>query len=100
MGLILRYLIIAFVVYLGILKLKKFLKLNHSAEPTVKPGDLDPYFILEVPKKASQEEIKAAYKKQLAKYHPDKVDHLGDELKDLAQRKTKEISWAYDKLST
>ena len=29
-------------------------------------------------------------------YHPDKVQHLGPELKDLAERKTKELNEAYD----
>ena len=35
----------------------------------------------------------------MAKYHPDKVEHLGEDLKKLAIKKTKEISWAYDQLN-
>jgi len=31
-----------------------------------------------------RDEIKSAYKKLAARYHPDKVNHLGDELKTLA----------------
>jgi len=31
----------------------------------------------------------------MAKYHPDKVDTLGDELRELALKKTKDISEAY-----
>jgi DnaJ like chaperone protein len=30
------------------------------------------------------------------KYHPDKVSHLGDEFKQVAEEKMKEINSAYD----
>ncbi len=43
-------------------------------------------------------EIKFAYRAQLAKYHPDKVAHLGGELQDLAASKTREIVEAYEYL--
>jgi DnaJ-domain-containing protein 1 len=43
----------------------------------------------------SIEEIKSAYKQRLMEYHPDRVANLGDELKILAERKTKEINFAY-----
>ena len=32
-------------------------------------------------------------------YHPDKVNHLGEELKKVAHEKTLEIKAAYEKLS-
>jgi DnaJ-class molecular chaperone len=57
---------------------------------------LDPYEVLEVSQNASPDELKAAYYKKLAQYHPDKVAHLGDELKKLAQVKTKDIIAAYE----
>lgn len=50
---------------------------------------------LEVPDTATAEQIRDAYKHLVAKYHPDKVDTLGRELKDLAERKTQEITLAY-----
>ena len=57
----------------------------------------DPYSILGVSKKASDEEIKAAYKALIRKYHP---DNYGDDnpLKDLANEKTQEINQAYDEI--
>ena len=58
----------------------------------------DPYQILEVSKNASPEEIKKAYKNALAQYHPDKVNHLGEDIKRVAQQKTQDIQWAYDRL--
>jgi DnaJ-domain-containing protein 1 len=51
--------------------------------------------ILEVPSTATAEQIRDAYKHLVSKYHPDKVDNLGQELKDLAEHKTQEITLAY-----
>jgi DnaJ-domain-containing protein 1 len=51
--------------------------------------------ILEIPPSATAVEIREAYKRLISKYHPDKVDSLGQELKDLAARKAQEIVAAY-----
>jgi DnaJ-class molecular chaperone len=40
--------------------------------------------------------IKKNYKELLAKYHPDKVQHLGIEFQEMAERKTKAIMEAYE----
>ena len=40
--------------------------------------------------------IKKAYRKLSMRYHPDKVGHLGDEFKGVAEEKMKEINAAYD----
>jgi len=58
----------------------------------------DPYQILGVEKGTSPNEIKAAYRKLAARYHPDKVNHLGDEFKVLAEKRFKEIQEAYQEL--
>ena len=59
----------------------------------------DPYDILGVNRHASKSEIKNAYRKLANKYHPDKVDHLGEEFKQLAEKKFKDIQEAYQKLT-
>ncbi|MDX1777083.1 MAG: TerB family tellurite resistance protein [Desulfobulbales bacterium] len=41
-------------------------------------------------------EIKAAYRKLSMRYHPDKVGHLGEEFKNVAEDKMKEINNAYE----
>lgn len=61
--------------------------------------DEDPYAILGVSRNTTQEEIKKAYHELAAKYHPDKVNHLGDEFKELAHKKFIRIQKAYQKLS-
>ncbi len=67
-----------------------------DAEPL---GERDPYKVLGVPENASTDEIRGAYLKLANKYHPDKVDHLGEEFKALAHRRFKEIRAAYEGLS-
>ena|SRR5215467_14520922 len=52
--------------------------------------------VLGVSYDAEWNEIKTAYKQLLAKYHPDKVTHLGDDFLTIAERKTKELVEAYD----
>ena len=59
----------------------------------------NPYQILHVQQSATLTEIKQAYRAQAARYHPDKVTHLGEELQLLAKEKFHEIQWAYDKLT-
>ncbi len=58
----------------------------------------DPHKILGVDKDASAEDIKSAYRQLAGKYHPDKVEHLGDEFKNLAENRFKEIQRAYQEL--
>jgi len=42
------------------------------------------------------EDIKRRYRELVAKYHPDKVNHLGEKLKETAEREMKEINEAYE----
>jgi len=41
-------------------------------------------------------EIRDRYRALIAQYHPDKVSHLGPELREVAERKTREILEAYE----
>lgn len=52
--------------------------------------------VLEVPSSADFDEIKAAYKKKVWQYHPDKVSKLAPEFKEIADRKLKKINAAYE----
>ena len=68
-----------------------------QTEPRFSRGD--PYDVLGVPRGASQDEIRRAYRKLVVKYHPDKVEHLGDEFKVVAEKKFKQIQEAYQELA-
>ena len=58
----------------------------------------DYYQILGIAKNASFEEVKKAYYKMATKFHPDKVAHLGDEIKKSAESKIKELNVAYEEI--
>lgn len=51
--------------------------------------------VLEVAPDAPMEEVRAAYRRLMSQYHPDKVAALGAELRSLAERKSKQIAQAY-----
>lgn len=59
----------------------------------------DPRRVLGVGPDASAEEIKHAYRELAGRYHPDKLEHLGDEFKVLAEMRFKEIQRAYQELT-
>lgn len=54
--------------------------------------------VLGLPDGAPSEEIKRAYREQMALYHPDKVAHLGAELRKKAEERTLLIQRAYREL--
>jgi DnaJ like chaperone protein len=62
-------------------------------------GTDDPYAVLGISRNSSQEEIKKAYRKLVRQYHPDKVAHLGDEFKALAEERFKQIQQAYQEIT-
>jgi len=57
------------------------------------------YQILEIEPTVSDEEVKKAYRKMAKKYHPDKVMHLGEELRRSAEEKFKAVNNAYKEIN-
>ena len=62
---------------------------KHSAE-------LDPWSVFALPQTASLDQVKHRYRELLAKYHPDKVSHLGSEFQEIAHEKVLELQAAYE----
>lgn len=60
----------------------------------------DPYAILGIAPGATQAEIKAAYRRLIVQYHPDKVQHLGKDFQELAEARFKAIQQAYNQLKS
>ena len=56
------------------------------------------YQILEITKEASNEEVKKAYRKMVKKYHPDKLQGLGEEHLKGANEKFQSIQSANDRI--
>lgn len=72
----------------------------HAAEahdPIDEP-QWDPYDVLGLQPGASRDEITAAYREMMKRYHPDRVGDLGEELQDMAHRKSIEIRKAFEEL--
>jgi DnaJ-domain-containing protein 1 len=52
--------------------------------------------VLGVSPTASINEIKTAYRERVRQYHPDRVEGLGHELREVAEQKMKQLNAAYD----
>lgn len=57
-----------------------------------------PHEVLKVAPGASEDEVRAAYKRLSQMYHPDKVASLAPEYMEIAESRMKEINAAYEKL--
>ncbi len=56
------------------------------------------YDVLEISKGATDSEIKKAYRDLAKRHHPDKVAHLGDDIKKAATEKFQKVNAAYEEI--
>ncbi len=56
------------------------------------------YKVLEVDTDAGPDSVKKAYRRMANRYHPDKVSHLGEEFRQVAEEKFKAINEAYQEI--
>lgn len=56
------------------------------------------YKILEVSPDATNEEVKKAYRAAAKKHHPDKVSHLGEDVRKAAEIKFAQVNEAYERI--
>lgn len=57
------------------------------------------YTVLEVDPKASEEELKKAYRRMAMKHHPDRVAHLGEEFQKAAAEKFRKVQEAWSRIA-
>ena len=58
----------------------------------------DPYAVLGIASGASDEELEQAYRRRMSEYHPDRVANAAKEIRDMADRRAREINQAYDRI--
>ncbi len=56
------------------------------------------YEILEIAPEATNEEVKKAYRRLAIEYHPDKVNHLGEDIHKAATEKFQTLNAAYEEI--
>jgi len=71
---------------------------DDEARSTDRFESRDPYIVLGVDRSDSEAHIKKTYRELVGRYHPDKVTHLGEEFKTLAEKRFKQIQNAYQKI--
>ena len=71
---------------------------GNTYQPHSGPSLDDCYKILEVSPDASDDEVKKAYRVAAMKHHPDKVSHLGEDVRKKAEEKFAKVNEAYDKI--
>lgn len=64
------------------------------------PAPEEDYRILGIADDASDEDIERAYRRLMAQYHPDRVAGAADEFRELAERRSRDINAAYDRVRT
>jgi hypothetical protein len=68
-------------------------------EPEGSTKSVDPFTLFKLKPGASRAEIDARYKELAKDYHPDRVAHLGKDLRTVAHEKMIEIQRAYEQLT-
>ncbi|MCC6527417.1 MAG: J domain-containing protein [Polyangiaceae bacterium] len=88
----------AFVVVRAILQIVRPASAR-TRRPTARPArQLAPHEILGVEPDAPQADIQRAYRRLAREYHPDRMEGMAPELRELAERRMAEINAAYEHL--
>lgn len=72
---------------------------GYSSQPYTSKASLEnDYKILEVSPDATDDEVKKAYRAAAKKHHPDKVSHLGEDVRKAAEEKFAKVNEAYERI--
>lgn len=67
-----------------------------AAEPA--PAGPDPYEVLGLSRQAGDDELRKAYRALAKKFHPDRVAHLGEDLRKFSEEKFKALQGAWEQI--
>lgn len=84
--------------YLGLSAQDVNSMLNMEASSNQQIGFDEAYKILGISPNATNDEVKAAYRKMALKHHPDRVSTLGDDVREAAEKKFQEINNAKERI--
>ena len=84
--------------YLGLSAQDVDSMLNMEASSNQQIGLNEAYKILGILPNATNDEVKAAYRKMALKHHPDRVSTLGDDVREAAEKKFQEINNAKERI--
>ncbi|MBF1460171.1 MAG: TerB family tellurite resistance protein [Prevotella pallens] len=84
--------------YLGLSAQDVDSMLNMEASSNQQIGLDEAYKILGISPNATNDEVKAAYRKMALKHHPDRVSSLGDDIREAAEKKFQEINNAKERI--
>lgn len=84
--------------YLGLSAQDVDSMLNMEASSNQQIGLDEAYKILGISPNATNDEVKAAYRKMALKHHPDRVSNLGDDVREAAEKKFQEINNAKERI--
>lgn len=84
--------------YLGLSAQDVDSMLNMEASSNQQIGLDEAYKILGISPNATNDEVKAAYRKMALKHHPDRVSSLGDDIREVAEKKFQEINNAKERI--
>ena len=84
--------------YLGLSAQDVDSMLNMEVSSNQQIGLDEAYKILGISPNATNDEVKAAYRKMALKHHPDRVSTLGDDVREAAEKKFQEINNAKERI--
>ena len=94
-----RWLVLLGVAYL-VWRLVQSLKHSAPGRRKIEPTDKTPWDVLGIKRGATASEIKAAYQRKVAEYHPDKVASMGEKIQQVAKQEMQRINAAYEALKS